>query len=357
MLNWTRIKRRWNSIEDTRALKNFFIIITWASPQPGVTIKLAKTISVVIPTYNRAEYLRQALDGVLAQTFKDYDIIVVDDNSTDGTKELVASYGANVRYICQENKERGAGRNNGVKNSESEYIAFLDSDDMWLSNHLEVCLEALKQDRDAGLSFSGSYIVDENGNIISKMGLRPFNGYVLRDIVAAYSSGGCNASSCLIRKKVFDRAGYFSEDRDLSGSEDWEMWARLSSYTKFVWTGKYTAKIRFHTLKSSINADKMAKSMKMALDLLYDNSDISPKIEDLRDRAYSRLYTVTAINYYAAGDMGTARRYIKEAVKIHPASLFTNRYIMYTFLRSLLGRGITSKIRAAKWSLGGKFIR
>lgn len=329
----------------------------WASPQRGVIIKLAKTISVVIPTYNRVRYLKQALDSVLGQTFKDFDIIVVDDNSTDGTKELVTSYGDNVRYILQENRERGTARNNGIKNSSAEYIAFLDSDDMWLPNHLEICLKALRQDPEAGLSFSGSYIVDEKGKIISKLGSRPFNGYVLKYIVAAYSSGGCNASSCLIRKKVFDRAGYFIEDRALSGSEDWEMWARISSCAKFLWTGKYSAKIRFHTQKSSINADRMAKSMKMALDLLYGNPDIRPKIEGLKDKAYSSLYVVTAINYYAAGDMKTSRHYLKEAVKTRPASLFTNRYVSYTFLRSLLGRDISSRLRTAKWFLGEKFLK
>jgi len=318
---------------------------------------LAKTISVVIPTYNRVKYLKQALDSVLGQTFKDFDIIVVDDNSTDGTKELVASYGGNVRYIPQENRERGAARNNGIRNSDSEYIAFLDSDDMWLPDHLEVCLKALRRDPEAGLSFSGSYIVDEEGKIISKLGLRPFNGYVSKYIIAEYSSGGCNASSCLIRKKVFDKAGYFSEDRALSGSEDWEMWARISSCTKFIWAGKYSAKIRFHTQKSSIDAGRMAKSMKMALDLLYGNPDIRRKIGGLRDKAYSSLYVVTAINYYAAGDMKTARHYLKEAVKIRPASLFTNRYIFYTFLRSLLGRDISLKLRTAKWFLGEKLLK
>lgn len=311
----------------------------------------------MIPTYNRVRYLKQALDSVLGQTFKDFDIIVVDDNSTDGTKELVVSYGGNIRYVSQENRERGAARNNGIRNSDSEYIAFLDSDDMWLPDHLEVCLKALRQDPGAGLSFSGSYMVDEEGKIISKLGFRPFNGYVSEYIVAEYSSGGCNASSCLVRKKIFDIAGYFIEDRALSGSEDWEMWARISFFAKFVWAGKCSAKIRFHARKSSINADKMANSMKMALDLLYGNPGIGPKIAGLRDKAYSSLYVVTAINYYAAGDMKTARYYLKEAVKARPAALFTNRYIAYTFLRSLLGRGISSGIRKAKWLLGGRLFR
>ncbi len=318
---------------------------------------MTKTISVIIPTYNRVAYLKEAIESVLRQTFQDIEIIVVDDNSTDNTREMVASYKDRVKYVFQENKERGAARNNGIIHSEGEYIALLDSDDMWLPNHLEICLRALKEAPEADLSFSGSYIIDEKSGIISKMKLSRFNGHVLKDIVSNYSSGGCNASSCLIRKNIFSRTGYFREEKELSGSEDWEMWARISAFAKFVSTNAYTTMVRFHGEKSSINADRMAKSMKMALDLVYENSEIFPKIKEMKKQAYGCLYTVIGINYYASGNMKTARRYLREAVRAAPLSMFKNRYIIYTFLRSLLGSRFSSSIRKAKWALGSKFLR
>lgn len=318
---------------------------------------MTKTISVIIPTYNRAAYLKEAIESVLRQTFQDIEIIVVDDNSTDSTKDMIASYRDRVKYVFQENKERGAARNNGIVHSEGEYVALLDSDDMWLPNHLEVCLNALRGIPEAGLSFSGSYVVNEKGSIISKMKLSRFNGYVLKDIVSNYSSGGCNASSCLIRRNVFDKTGYFREEKNLSGSEDWEMWARISVLAKFISTNTYTAMVRFHGGKSSINADRMAKSMTMALDIVCENPEISPKIKNLKRQAYSSLYTVIGINYYASGDMKTARRYLREAVRTVPSSIFKNRRVIFTFLRSLLGPRLSSMMRKIKWVLGSKFPR
>jgi glycosyltransferase involved in cell wall biosynthesis len=87
--------------------------------------------SVIIPTYNRAALLCTALDSVFAQTFTDYEVIVVDDGSTDGTAAMVASYGGRVRYFQQQNKGPGAARNLGAQHATGEYLAFLDSDDLW----------------------------------------------------------------------------------------------------------------------------------------------------------------------------------------------------------------------------------
>jgi Flp pilus assembly protein TadD len=96
----------------------------------------------------------------------------------------------------------------------------------------------------------------------------------------------------------------------------------------------------------------MARSMKIAVDMAFANKDLLPKIGGLKDRAYSNLYVLTAINYYAAGRMGEARQHLAEAVRKYPRSLATNPLLAYTYLRSLLGAGAASAIRKAKWGLG-----
>ncbi|HLG37630.1 MAG TPA: glycosyltransferase family A protein [Nitrososphaera sp.] len=126
-------------------------------------------VSIVIPTYNRAPYLRDAVDSVSAQTIRNFEIIVVDDGSADHTHELVLSYKDKVKYLYQDHEERAAARNKGIRCAKGAYIAFLDSDDLWLSNHLEECLKALQSNPDAGLCYSGSYMIDQNGEIISKV--------------------------------------------------------------------------------------------------------------------------------------------------------------------------------------------
>jgi glycosyltransferase involved in cell wall biosynthesis len=308
-------------------------------------------ISVVIPTYNRAGYLKQAVDSVLAQTHKDIEVIVVDDSSTDRTGSVAASFGGKIRYILQDNRERGAARNRGIKDSKGEYVAFLDSDDLWLPAHLESCLCACESSG-AEVSYSGSYLIDESGGTIGKLEASSFGKDPLREMVAGYSSRGCNASSCLIKKSAFGKAGYFSERRELSGSEDWEMWARLASCCRMAFTGDYTAKVRFHPGKSSIVPERMAGSMKLALDMAFGNEMLAPRIADLKGKAYSRLYTVTAINYYAAGRMKDARRYLALALRSRPVALAEDLLLAYTFLRSFLGARAASALRNAKWGMG-----
>lgn len=312
-------------------------------------------ISIIIPTYNRAEYLKEAISSALNQTFKDFEIIVIDDASTDNTGDIVLSFGGRVRYIYQDNKERAAARNRGIRESKGEYVAFLDSDDLWLQEHLQSFCESLNMKKDFGLAFSGSYMMNESGNIISKIKAFNFREKPLKEIVKKFSSGGCNASSCLIRKNLFEKVGYFNEDRSLSGSEDWEMWARLAAETEFVFTGKYTVKIRQHNRQSSINADRMSISMKKSLDYIYANQKLISEIKELKNTAYSSLYAVTAINYYAVGSMKIARTYLKKAIFTYPLCVFKNKYIVLTFLRSIFGARLSCLIRRLKFKLTSKF--
>jgi len=101
--------------------------------------------SIIIPTYNRAYILKNTIDSVLGQTFSDFELIVVDDGSTDNTADFIATYSdKRLRYIYQNNAERSAARNNGIRNSLGKYICFLDSDDWYESNHLQVLFDNIK---------------------------------------------------------------------------------------------------------------------------------------------------------------------------------------------------------------------
>lgn len=316
-------------------------------------------VSVVIPTYNRVLYLKEALDSVLTQTYQDFEIIVVDDNSTDNTKDLIDTYIAlykdiRIKYFFINGCRQGAARNKGIVNSNGEFIAFLDSDDMWLPNHLECCMEVFEIHKDAGVVFSGSYIVNEKGEVLSKIKTKRFGQQHYRDIIVDYSSGGCNASSCIVKKDCFYKAGYFCEKVELAGSEDWEMWARLSFYTKFVSTSHYTVKIRNHPLKKSLETDKMAISMKLALDLIYANHILKLLISDIKKRAYSSLYIVIAQNYYAAGRMDISRSYLKSALNTYPMCIIQNKYFLPTYLKTFLGNRFSVVLRQIKYFINSK---
>src|SRR5262249_23742907 len=102
-------------------------------------------VSVVIPSYNSAKYLRDAVDSVLKQTFRDFEVVVVDDGSTDDTQAVICRYVSSVRYIRQDNSGVADARNRGIEASRGHYIAFLDADDTWLKHKLEVQLTELKK--------------------------------------------------------------------------------------------------------------------------------------------------------------------------------------------------------------------
>ena len=119
--------------------------------------------SVIIPTYNRGHLIGRSIKSVLDQTFEEFEIIVIDDGSTDNTKEIVDSYrNPKIKYIYQKNTERSAARNNGIQNASGKWICFLDSDDIYLSEHLSTLKENISQNEDPKLFITGNLIRSKN---------------------------------------------------------------------------------------------------------------------------------------------------------------------------------------------------
>jgi GT2 family glycosyltransferase len=132
-------------------------------------------ISVIIPTYNRSYCLPRALDSVLAQTYSNFEIIVIDDGSTDGTRDLITrSYGhdSRIRYFCQQNQGVAAARNQGLARSQGNYIALLDSDDIWMPWKLELQLAGFQQCPDVGMIWTDMQTIDPQGKVVSTAYLR-----------------------------------------------------------------------------------------------------------------------------------------------------------------------------------------
>src|SRR5438034_9298591 len=121
------------------------------------------TVSVIIPTYNYARYLAAAIESALAQTYAPLEIIVVDDGSTDDTLRILGAYGNRLRVLRQANQGAGAARNAGIAAARGEYVAFLDSDDLWHPRKLELQLARFASDPDLGLVHCGVEVLDEQG--------------------------------------------------------------------------------------------------------------------------------------------------------------------------------------------------
>ena len=186
------------------------------------------TVSVIIPTYNREKYIKKALESVFLQSFQDFEIIVVDDGSTDNTKEVLKPYieAGKVKYLYQQNLRVSKARNNGIKHAQGKYIALLDSDDYWLENQkLEKQVTFFEKHQDAVLTSGGIIRITEAGKEISKI-LNPQSDENIRKNMLF--SCLFAPSGVMFKKSLWEKIGGFNEISDLS--EAWEFFMELGKY-------------------------------------------------------------------------------------------------------------------------------
>ena len=181
-------------------------------------------VSVVMPSYNCAQYLAEAVDSALAQTYRDFEIVVVDDGSKDNTEEVARRYGSKIQYIKQENRGLPGARNTGIRASSGEYIALLDADDSWFPEKLARQIPEFA-DPEVGLVYSDLRVVYDNGEVVpSFLSGRPLaaSGHVFDRVL---QSGFIIPSSVILRRSCVEQVGLF--DESMRSQEDVEMWLRV----------------------------------------------------------------------------------------------------------------------------------
>lgn len=190
-----------------------------------VNDKNINDISVIIPTLNRCEFLKRALHSVLKQTLKPREIIVVDNGSTDKTFEMISLSFPNVKYLKQTKKGVSASRNKGILNSKSNWLAFLDSDDVWSHNKLEKQMAFNTKNKNRFRLIHTNEIWYRNGKFLNQLKKHKKSG---GDIFKNSLILCCiSPSSALINKEIFNEYGYF--DEDLEVCEDYDLWIRITA--------------------------------------------------------------------------------------------------------------------------------
>ena len=186
-------------------------------------------VSVIIPTYNRAQRLGKAIDSVLVQSHQDFELIVVDDGSEDNTDELIENYNSDIVYIRQENSGAAAARNRGIEKARYNLLAFLDSDDWFAENKLKTQIEAMNRNPSCLISHTNE-IWYRNGQILNqKLKHRKNSGDIFSRSLELCAVG---MSTIMIHKEIFDRYGFFDEGYPCC--EDYELWLRISAEEKFL---------------------------------------------------------------------------------------------------------------------------
>ena len=215
-------------------------------------------ISVVIPTYNRSHTIMRAINSVLSQTYPAFEIIVVDDGSTDGTKELLQAYGfckkdtkeLEKKYLIQENGGVSSARNLGVKNAKGDFIAFLDSDDAWSEKKLERQLVVLKQNLFKQRIIHTDEIWIRNGVRVNQHKKHEKSGGNIFEKCLALCC--ISPSSAMLHRSLFDEYGYF--DETMPACEDYDMWLRLAAFEKVLFVPE------FLTIKYGGHSDQLSRA-------------------------------------------------------------------------------------------------
>jgi glycosyltransferase involved in cell wall biosynthesis len=292
-------------------------------------------VSVIIPIYNRADLLPRAMSSVLNQTFQDFELIIVDDGSTDNTKQVVEEFqkkDKRIKYIWQENSGGPAKpRNIGIKDSQGEYIAFLDSDDDWLPEKLEKQLEIFEKNRQTNLGFVGC-----NALIVKEDKIQEYKTPKYKNILPKILEG-CfiwSCSSVIIKKLVLDKVGFF--DENLKIGDDWDMWIRIiiNGYSfDFVDEPLFKYYIHSGNISALKNIKKIAVDYNFLLEKYKKYYEQNPKI-------YSNRLRYTGASYILAKDLKKGREYFKKSIKINPLN-----FKSYSrFLFSLLGSNFYYKL-------------
>jgi len=196
-----------------------------------------KKVSVIIPTYNRAAMLDDAVSSVLAQTYQNFEILISDDGSTDNTQEVVKKFDERVNYLYSNHSGIPAiVRNKAIIEASGEYIAFLDSDDLWLPDKLELQVEVFENDSTIGLVCSNAFIIDnfsgQTHNYYLEQG-QGQSGYIFIELL---KNNFIVTSTVVVRRASLDQAGYFSAD--LRGCEDYNLWLRIAHKWRILYVEK-----------------------------------------------------------------------------------------------------------------------
>jgi glycosyltransferase involved in cell wall biosynthesis len=286
-------------------------------------------VSVVIATYNRADYLRESINSVLRQRFQDFEIIVVDDGSTDNTREIVAAYGPRVRFVYQENRGSSAARNLGVRHARASWVSIQDSDDQCLPNHLEALSGYAGKHPELGMVFAnGAYLEGPAHNretIIPAAKSRRLaeRGVHLEDL---FGKSIVRLQAALISKRCYEEVGGHDETLRISG--DLDLTLRLISRYPVAYLDEVVFSYRKHSGNISANQEIRLLENIRVIEKLLDQNDQAEKLLGRR-RVAARLayrYYRLAKDRWKQGRLAEAQQAIGEAASLRPLSV---KYRLY----------------------------
>tara|TARA_B100001093_G_scaffold468498_2_gene488530 strand:+ start:1558 stop:2448 length:891 start_codon:yes stop_codon:yes gene_type:complete len=281
--------------------------------------------SVIIPTYNRDCFITKTIESVLNQTCSSFELIIVDDGSTDSTEKVVREIeDPRIKYFKKENAERGAARNFGVNKAKGDYITFLDSDDLLYSKYLKEASLFIASNGEINVFHQLFEIRNNSDKLIQSADYS--NSNVFKSLI---KKGNFIACQGMFLRKDFAKSNFFNEDRNLAGSEDYELWLRVSATTNIVINPVVTSALIDHSERSvvKIDIDKLIKRKELMLHYLFSNKLINSKLlkykKILKTGAYSYISLHIALSKQSKK---IALKFLFKAIKQSPIFIFKKRF-------------------------------
>ncbi|MBV9388001.1 MAG: glycosyltransferase [Chroococcidiopsidaceae cyanobacterium CP_BM_ER_R8_30] len=300
------------------------------------------TISVIIPAYNAERTILETIESVLQQTFSDFELIVINDGSIDRTLELVGTVkDFRVKVLSYPNGGVSVARNRGIAHAKGNFIAFLDADDLWTTDKLELQLSALQLHPDAGVAYSWTHYMDEQGKYFHTGESITFKDNVYANLLVTNFLG--SGSNPLIRRQALESIGNF--DPTLTHAEEWEFYLRLAARWPFVVVSKAQILYRKTSNSASSKIEVMEKESLRVIDNIFQSVPL--ELQFLKNQSLANLYRFIAhlhLTYISStGQAKQASKKLQMAICLQPRVLLDKK-TQFLLIKLLLVQLISPKV-------------
>ncbi|MBV6623678.1 MAG: glycosyltransferase [Rivularia sp. (in: Bacteria)] len=284
-------------------------------------------ISVVVPAYNSQSTILETINSVLEQTFSDFELIVINDGSTDKTLEILATVkDARLKVYSYPNGGLPAARNRGIARASGEFISFIDADDLWTPDKLELQLQALQKSPSAGVAYSWTICMGNNGESFHPGVSESYQGNVYQYLlIGNFIASGSNV---LLRQQAIESVGYF--DESLKSSEDWDYWLRLAPKWDFVVVPKPQIIYRLSSGAMSSKLDVMEKYQTIVLEKAFASAP--PQLHNLENRGFAYIYLFMTRLYLSRANnakvLNKATEKLSQAIRFSPKILMSKEALL-----------------------------
>lgn len=278
-------------------------------------------ISIITPTYNRADFLPEAIESVLTQDYENFEFLIIDDGSTDNSKEVIDRYTdcGKIRYFYQENSGQSVARNKGIAEAKGNFICFLDSDNRWLPGKLSSSIRAFESHPEVDIVYGDVVLINEDGKEFSRKNMQRYSGRITKELL---KNNCVSMNTTMTRTEKIREIGGFSSH--VKVADDFDLWLRLSASCSYLYIPEMMADYR--VMKNQISSDKTRRinsNEEIIQRFLKDNPNLlSPA--DQKD-AVNFFYVQSARYFSEAKNFKLANEFYKKALRAKPIAMRTLR--------------------------------